>query len=220
MPRIPIFIEVKEADGDVVASASVTVKSRATGINSVLYNAEVAGSIIANPTIADALGRVSVWVDPDNFTLTVSGTGITTYDIPYDGTVPDGSITTVKLPDGTVTVPKLSLTGAQAWQTLTLVAGGVVTGGPMQYYKDGAGIVHVGGGMSFGTTIPATTTITTLPAGYRPGINLTFPVTLESGAAPTTIKIFSSGIMQTVTAAPLNASTFYWFNNIHYRAEL
>jgi hypothetical protein len=108
MARVPIVVEVKDAAGNGVASASVTVKARSTGVNSVLYNAEVAGSIISNPTIADALGRVTVWADTDNFNLTISGTGITTYTVAYNGDIADGSVTTIKLADDAATADKIS----------------------------------------------------------------------------------------------------------------
>jgi hypothetical protein len=125
--------------------------------------------------------------------------------------IADGNVTTVKIADANVTAAKIE--AQQAWQNATMVAGGAITGGPIQYMKDSLGFVHLRGGMSFGTAVTAGVTLTTLPAGYRPGTNIWLPIVWDSAGTPASgqvvCKIFSS----------FTTGSTYDFTNINYRAE-
>lgn len=67
-----------------VSGASVLVKLRATGNPVTVYAAETGGTTVTNPLVTDANGRVNGWVDEGSLILTVSGSGITTYNQPYE----------------------------------------------------------------------------------------------------------------------------------------
>jgi hypothetical protein len=125
MARTPVFLEVKDSAGNVVAAASINIKKRSNGADATVYNAETAGSVISNPVIADSLGRISVWVDRGDYNAIVSGTGITTYTVPLDA-VPggDAEIDITQLP---ASVQSLVLGG----NTTTVQTGGTMPASPV-----------------------------------------------------------------------------------------
>lgn len=84
MARSPVFLEVKDAAGNYVSGASVTVKDRRTGANATLYSAESAGTTVTNPLTSNAAGQVSSWADRGQYLAVVSGGGITTYTVPLE----------------------------------------------------------------------------------------------------------------------------------------
>lgn len=85
MARTPIYVEVKDAAGNVVAAASVTIKKRSDGTNATWYTLESGGSSGSTTLTADANGRVTTWVDRGAYNAVITGTGITGYTIPIDG---------------------------------------------------------------------------------------------------------------------------------------
>jgi hypothetical protein len=64
--------------------ASVLVKLRSTGNPVTVYAAETGGTTVSNPLVTDANGRVNGWVDEASLVLAVSGSGITSYNQPYE----------------------------------------------------------------------------------------------------------------------------------------
>jgi hypothetical protein len=69
--------------------ASVLVKLRSTGNPVIVYAAETGGTTVSNPLVTDANGRVNGWVDEGSLVLAVSGSGITSYNQPYEATRAD-----------------------------------------------------------------------------------------------------------------------------------
>lgn len=67
-----------------VSGASVQVNVRATGTPAIVYAGETGGTTVSNPLITDANGRVNGWIDEGSYVLGVSGSGITSYNQPYE----------------------------------------------------------------------------------------------------------------------------------------
>jgi hypothetical protein len=84
MARSPFFIEVKDSAGNVVTGASVTVRSRATGIITTVYQGETGGTTLSNPMTVDVNGRAIGFVDRGDYNAVVAGTGIVSYTVPID----------------------------------------------------------------------------------------------------------------------------------------
>ena len=84
MARAPFTIEVKTAAGDAIYGANVTITTRPGAATATLYALETGPTTASNPLVTDASGRVSSWVDRGAYTATVSGSGITTYAVPFD----------------------------------------------------------------------------------------------------------------------------------------
>jgi microcystin-dependent protein len=86
MARVAIPIVVLDrATGSAISGASVTVRTRATNALAAVYTAESGGSAITGSVLAtDANGRVAGWVDRGAYKLTVSGSGLVSYDQQFD----------------------------------------------------------------------------------------------------------------------------------------
>lgn len=99
-----------------VSGASVLVKLRSTGTPVTVYAGETGGATVSNPLVTDAEGRVNGWVDEGSLVLTISGSGITSYNQPYEaaradqlvaidgarvvaGSMPGTAITNASIPD-------------------------------------------------------------------------------------------------------------------------
>jgi hypothetical protein len=85
MARTPLYLEIKDTFGNVVPTASITVRKRSDNSLAVLYQAETGGTTLGNPLAADSLGRASAYVDRGAYNISVTGTGITPYTVPFDG---------------------------------------------------------------------------------------------------------------------------------------
>jgi microcystin-dependent protein len=117
---IPTVV-LDRATGSAVASATVTVRIRASNALASVYAAESGGSPIGGSVLTtDANGRVAGWVDRGAYKLTVSGTGIITYDEMFDatpgadGTVDPSWIASTVLPIGLV-LPYAGTTAPTSW---------------------------------------------------------------------------------------------------------
>jgi hypothetical protein len=75
-----------------VVGASVQVDVRATGNPATVYAGDIGGTTVSNPLVTDANGRVNGWVDEGSYVLGISGSGITSYDQPYEAVRGDMSI--------------------------------------------------------------------------------------------------------------------------------
>jgi hypothetical protein len=84
MARFPFTIEVKDTAGNAIYGASVAITARSGGGTSVLYAGETGPTTVTNPLVTDSQGRVASWIDRGAYTATVSGSGITTYAVPFD----------------------------------------------------------------------------------------------------------------------------------------
>jgi microcystin-dependent protein len=67
------------ATGNALSGASVAVAVRSTAAAATIYAAETGGTTVANPRTTDAYGRLTGWVERGAYTLTISGSTLTTY---------------------------------------------------------------------------------------------------------------------------------------------
>lgn len=109
--------------------------------------------------------------------------------------ISDLNVTTVKIAANAVTSDKIEV--QQAWQNLTLLNSWVTSGAATHatpptpgYYKDSLGRVHLRGVVDNGTS----TTIATLPVGYRPDAN--FNAGWLNSAGNSTIRVLTDGSIQ------------------------
>lgn len=109
-----------------VSGASVLVKLRSTGNPVTVYAAETGGTTISNPLVTDANGRVNGWVDEASLVLTISGSGITTYNQPYEAVKADELVTINGARISSNTMPGTSITDASILSTK--LANGAVLG--------------------------------------------------------------------------------------------
>lgn len=92
MARVELLVTVDKivsSNLQPVSGASVLVKLRSTGNPVTVYAAETGGTTISNPLVSDANGRANGWVDEASLVLTISGSGITSYNQPYEATRAD-----------------------------------------------------------------------------------------------------------------------------------
>lgn len=96
MARVELLVTVDKivsSNLQPVSGASVLVKLRSTGNPVTVYAAETGGTTVSNPLVTDANGRVNGWVDEASLVLTISGSGITTYNQPYEASRADELVT-------------------------------------------------------------------------------------------------------------------------------
>jgi hypothetical protein len=82
--RSPIVIEAKNSVGDVISHAVVFVQQRTTGASAALYVSETGTVPLPNPYVTDANGRFIAWADRGAYVATVSGPGITPFQVSVD----------------------------------------------------------------------------------------------------------------------------------------
>jgi hypothetical protein len=87
MARVELLVTVDKivtSNLQPVSGGSVQVNVRATGTPATVYAAETGGTTVSNPLVTDANGRVNGWVDEGSYVLGISGSGITSYNQPYE----------------------------------------------------------------------------------------------------------------------------------------
>lgn len=87
MARVELLVTVDKivtSNLQPVSGASVQVNVRSTGSPATVYAGETGGTTVSNPLVSDANGRVNGWVDEESYVLAVSGSGITSYNQPYE----------------------------------------------------------------------------------------------------------------------------------------
>jgi hypothetical protein len=87
MARVELLVTVDKivtSNLQPVSGASVQVNVRSTGSPATVYAAETGGTTVSNPLVTDANGRVNGWVDEESYVLAISGSGITSYNQPYE----------------------------------------------------------------------------------------------------------------------------------------
>lgn len=67
------------ATGSALSGANVAVAVRSTAAAATIYAAETGGTTVANPRTTDTYGRLTGWVERGAYTLTISGSTLTTY---------------------------------------------------------------------------------------------------------------------------------------------
>lgn len=155
MARAPIPLTVLKPIGfgrlAAAAGASVQVNLRSGGAASV-YNAETAGSVLANPLTSDAQGRVTGWVERGAYNLVAShpdlpGGGYTEF---FDA-APGGNSTVdaLWLPDGVVSAAKVasSIKDAAATTAALRTLGAGATQAAAGDHSHSGGIGAGGGGI-------------------------------------------------------------------------
>ncbi len=80
--EIPFIVQTQS--GGVVQGASVQINYRVGGGAASVFAAETGGSTLPNPVTTGLSGRVDGWLEEGQYTLVVSGPGITTYSQPWD----------------------------------------------------------------------------------------------------------------------------------------
>lgn len=112
MARSEIPFIVQEVDGDAVEAASVQINVRGGGNPAAtIFADETGGAELSNPVATDDTGRIPGWLEEGSYRITVSGTGITTYNRALEIARGDSIYGTAKLADGAVTTPKLADSG-------------------------------------------------------------------------------------------------------------
>jgi hypothetical protein len=109
-----------------VSGASVQVNVRSTGSPTTVYSGETGGTTVSNPLVTDANGRVNGWVDEGSYILGISGSGITSYNQPYEAVRGDLSIAIPGTRVNTNTMPGDRLTDASI--TGAKIATGAILG--------------------------------------------------------------------------------------------
>jgi hypothetical protein len=97
-----------------------------------------------------------------------------------------------------VKVDQPSISANTGWFTPTLSSPWTANVTP-QYMKDANGFVHIRGSAAGGSSAQATTTIFTLPIGYRPGISDFYIALGTSGSAGHFLYITTAGLVQGTT---------------------
>lgn len=75
---------VQTQSGGAVQGATIQVNYRVGGGAATIYAAETGGTTLPNPVTTGLSGRVDGWLEEGQYTLVVSGPGITTYSQPWD----------------------------------------------------------------------------------------------------------------------------------------
>jgi hypothetical protein len=147
----------------------------------------------------------------------------------------NSAVTKAKISDGAVTAAKISSSaggavkvvgaaGAPAYQNGWVAA--VEGDEGVSFYKDAFGVVHFQGSALSGLAVPtkggssthqpsivSTSTLFTLPAGYRPNGNLWFAA-YGGGGSAAYIEVTSAGAVMEV----FGANTYIGLGNISFRA--
>lgn len=129
MARVELLVTVDKivsSNLQPVAAASVLVKLRSTGNPVTVYSGETGGTTISNPLVTDSNGRVNGWVDEGSLVLTISGSGITSYNQPYEATRADQLVAIDGARVIAATMPGTALTNSSI--PSTKLANGAVLG--------------------------------------------------------------------------------------------
>lgn len=120
------------------------------------------------------------------------------------------------------TPPALGVPAQQAWQTLAFTSG---LSGNLAYYKDSLGIVHFRGDPHTGVTLGIGNAMGTMPAGYRPGIAVRFPMAIGTAwagsgvSSPPSIEIGSDGVLKASDVLTGTSGLSWSVGAVSYRAE-
>lgn len=129
MARVELLVTVDKivsSNLQPVSGASVQVNVRSTGSPATVYAGETGGTTVSNPLVTDANGRVNGWVDEGSYVLGISGSGITSYNQPYEATRGDMSIAIPGSRVNVNTLPGDRLTDASV--TAAKIANGAILG--------------------------------------------------------------------------------------------
>lgn len=108
--RTEIPITVLDAQGNPILGATVAVTNRVGGAAAPLYLGETGATVVGNPTVTDAAGRVNAWVDRGSYAAVISAPGLATYTEPFESApASDGGVDTAWLADLAVTAAKIAV---------------------------------------------------------------------------------------------------------------
>jgi len=146
------------------------------------YDAETGGSAVTQPITPDADGKVDAWLDAtssafSNYSVLINHGGGAVQFLPFD----------------------LFPQRLDAWTALTLAGAWSNVSGTASYLRTAEGLVIVKGLVTGGA---ASSTIATLPAGYRPSASTNF-----SGIAGTTAVSLGVDTAGAITAGATAANT-------------
>lgn len=123
------------------AGADVTIYERGTITEATVYTTDAGTVEATQPLVADAYGRVIGFVEPNDYDISVSGTGFSTFEVPWEAIAFDGTKT--QAAEGTnvpvFTVVPATATGAADFQVQM-----------QSYANDGAGAGTFNHGVWFG----------------------------------------------------------------------
>ena len=123
MARVHVPITVLDNDGVPVSGASVTIRKRADNSLVNVYSSEAGGTPVANPAATDAKGRVDRWIERDAVKMTVTATGLDTYDEYWDAfPAGDATLDGALLANSTVPKGKLATDALNAFLKLNAAA--------------------------------------------------------------------------------------------------
>jgi hypothetical protein len=115
--EIPITL-INSTTGVPVSGASATVKVRSTSTNATVYAAETGSTTVTQPLSSNSAGRVEGWVERGAYKVSISGSGITSYDEQWDAApAGDQTVDVSWLVDGSITAAKLDSTTQAALPT-------------------------------------------------------------------------------------------------------
>lgn len=131
------------------------------------------------------------------------------------GALAVGTNTQALVADSTQTLG-VKWAGETAWTTPTLTANWTQGTPPLRYRKDALGFVHLQGEVQ--VLAGATNPLTTLPAGYRPGVASYFPVTggPAGGFVLRQVAVDTAGAM---SGNGLSTNDFLIFDGMTWLAE-
>lgn len=184
MARVPVLVIVEDtATGLPIASATATIKNRATGSNVTLYNAESGGSTVTNPLTTNSAGRAFAWADRAALRIDYAGTGVTPWTEYRDiGPSSDRGIDSTLLPYGALPSYETSLPGSPV-DGQEIIFAADATNGVMWHlrYRSGASGSYkwefVGGGVLLAeVTTSQTTASTSYAALTTAGPSITVPL--------------------------------------------
>jgi hypothetical protein len=131
------------------------------------------------------------------------------------GALAVGTNTQALVADSTQTLG-VKWAGDTAWTTPTLTANWSQGTPPLRYRKDAAGFVHLQGEVQ--VLAGATNPLTTLPAGYRPGVTSYFPVT-GGPSGGFVLRQVGVGTDGTMLGNGLSTNDFLIFDGMTWLAE-
>jgi len=181
------------------------------GIAPTVAHSDIVLSSLAGPGVAATAARSDVLTS----ILTTKGAVLLGGTAATVGALAVGTDTQALVADSTQTLG-VKWAGETAWTTPTLTANWTQGTPPLRYRKDALGFVHLQGEVQ--VLAGATNPLTTLPAGYRPGITSYFPVTGGPGGG-FVLRQVGVATDGTVLGNGLAVNDFLIFDGITFLAE-
>jgi hypothetical protein len=117
MARVRVPITVLDLSGNAVTGAAVRIRDRSTLIDTTIYQAEVGAGTETNPVFTTSQGIAPGWVESGAYRADISGTGITSYEVPFDALARADEQAAETAMDARIDVLELPMGGFDAWRT-------------------------------------------------------------------------------------------------------